>query len=97
MDHKPVVFEQEFFPEDDVRMTKIFRIPWKNPTKKKIPTWWKDQESKKCLAIPIWNLRRDLHFFQSFLKETGILEELEAAGIQEGDTVRMYGLSFHIL
>lgn len=33
-------------------------------------------------------------FFQRFLKETGILEELEAAGIQEGDTVRMYGLSF---
>ena len=33
-------------------------------------------------------------FFQRFLKDTGILEELEAAGIQEGDTVRMYGLSF---
>ena len=27
-------------------------------------------------------------------KETGILEELEAKGIQEGDTVRMYGLQF---
>ena len=24
----------------------------------------------------------------------GILDELEALGIQEGDTVRMYGLSF---
>ena len=33
-------------------------------------------------------------FFQKFLKETGILDELEAAGIQEGDTVRMYGLAF---
>ena len=33
-------------------------------------------------------------FFQNFLKDTGILEELEALGIQEGDTVRMYGLSF---
>ena len=29
-----------------------------------------------------------------FLKDTGILDELEAAGIQEGDTVRMYGLQF---
>lgn len=33
-------------------------------------------------------------FFQNFLKTTGILDELEAAGIQEGDTVRMYGLKF---
>ena len=33
-------------------------------------------------------------FFQKFLKEGGILEELENAGIQEGDTVRMYGLQF---
>ena len=33
-------------------------------------------------------------FFQNFLKNTGILDELEAAGIQEGDTVRMYGLAF---
>ena len=33
-------------------------------------------------------------FFQRFLKETGILDDLEAAGIQEGDTVRMYGLQF---
>ena len=33
-------------------------------------------------------------FFQNLLKDTGILEELEALGIQEGDTVRMYCLSF---
>ena len=33
-------------------------------------------------------------FFNKFLKDTGILDELEAKGIQEGDTVRMYGLQF---
>ena len=33
-------------------------------------------------------------FFQNFLKDSGILAELEELGIQEGDTVRMYGLSF---
>jgi len=33
-------------------------------------------------------------FFQNFLKDSGVLEELEKAGIQEGDTVRMYGLVF---
>lgn len=33
-------------------------------------------------------------FFQNFLKEQGILDALEEKGIQEGDTVRMYGLEF---
>ena len=33
-------------------------------------------------------------FFQRFLKEQGILDALEEKGIQEGDTVRMYGLEF---
>ena len=33
-------------------------------------------------------------FFQKFLKEQGILVEFEASGIQDGDTVRMYGHEF---
>ena len=33
-------------------------------------------------------------FFQKFLKDTGILEQLEELGIEEGDTVKMYGLQF---
>ena len=37
---------------------------------------------------------KGFQFFQKFLKESGILDELGAAGIQEGDTVRMYGLAF---
>jgi len=37
---------------------------------------------------------KGFRFFQNFLKENGILEDLEQAGIQEGDTVRMYGLEF---
>ena len=33
-------------------------------------------------------------FFQKFLKDNGILEQLEELGIQEGDTVRLYGHEF---
>jgi GTP-binding protein len=33
-------------------------------------------------------------FFQNFLAENGILDRLEELNIQEGDTVRMYGLAF---
>lgn len=37
---------------------------------------------------------KGFRFFQEFLKKNGILKELEALGIQDGDTVRMYGLAF---
>ncbi len=49
---------------------------------------------RKCLVIPIWILRKASPFFQRFLKEGGILEELKKAGIEEGNTVRMYGFDF---
>ena len=37
---------------------------------------------------------KGFEFFQKFLKANGILDQLEALGIGEGDTVRMYGLEF---
>ena len=37
---------------------------------------------------------KGFEFFQKFLKTNGILDQLEALGISEGDTVRMYGLEF---
>ena len=49
---------------------------------------------KKCWGIPISDSEKGFAFFQKFLKEGGILEDLEKAGIQEGDTVRMYGFEF---
>lgn len=37
---------------------------------------------------------KGFEFFQKFLKTNSILDQLEALGIGEGDTVRMYGLEF---
>ena len=37
---------------------------------------------------------KGFEFFPKFLKTNGILDQLEALGIGEGDTVRMYGLEF---
>ena len=37
---------------------------------------------------------RGFDFFQKFLKRNGVLEELEAMGIEEGDTVKLYDLEF---
>ena len=33
-------------------------------------------------------------FFQNFMKNNGILEELEKLGIEDGDTVKIYGHQF---
>ncbi len=49
---------------------------------------------EKMLGYTNLDSEKGFQFFQKFLKENGILDDLEAAGIQEGDTVRMYGLAF---
>lgn len=49
---------------------------------------------EKMLGYTNIESERGFLFFQKFLKEQGILAELEEKGIQEGDTVRMYALEF---
>lgn len=49
---------------------------------------------EKMLGYTNLDSEKGFAFFQRFLKETGILDELESKGIQEGDTVKMYGLQF---
>lgn len=49
---------------------------------------------EKMLGYTNLESEKGFRFFQNFLKEHGILEQLEALGIQAGDTVRMYGLQF---
>ena len=50
---------------------------------------------EKMLGYTNLESEKGFKFFQHFLKDNGILDELEALGIQEGDTVRMYGLAFN--
>ena len=49
---------------------------------------------EKMLGYTNLDSERGFVFFQNFLKDTGILEQLEALGIEDGDIVRMYGFSF---
>lgn len=88
-----VVFEQEYDPNEY------------NPNDNLPYTVEKSEEEENTYVVEGPKIERMLgytnldsekgfQFFQNFLKTTGILDELEAAGIQEGDTVRMYGLKF---
>ena len=49
---------------------------------------------EKMLGYTNLDSEKGFAFFQNFLKTSGILKQLEALEIQDGDTVRIYGHSF---
>ena len=49
---------------------------------------------ERMLGYTNLDSEKGFQFFQNFLHKSGIIEELEALGIEEGDTVKMYGLQF---
>ena len=90
---EPVVFEQEFFP-DEVRIDD--NLPYTVTKSEEDDHTYivEGPKIEKMLGYTNLESEKGFLFFQNFLKDTGILQELEDAGIQEGDTVRMYGLAF---
>ena len=88
-----IVFEQEFFPEDAL-MTENLPYTITRDTEDSSIFIVEGPKIEKMLGYTNLDSEKGFAFFQRFLKEGGILEELEAAGIQEGDTVRMYGFDF---
>jgi GTP-binding protein len=87
------VFEPEFNPDTDiVNGTEPYTVEYDPKANEYVV---EGPRIEKMLGYTNLDSERGFKFFQSFLKDNGILEELEAAGIQEGDTVRMYGLSFN--
>ncbi|MBQ9885828.1 MAG: GTPase ObgE [Lachnospiraceae bacterium] len=91
LDSAPVVFEQEYNPEEML-------IPESLPyTVEKLEDGVYCVEGpriEKMLGYTNIDSEKGFEFFQNFLKNNGILKELEELGIQDGDTVKMYGLSF---
>ena len=49
---------------------------------------------EKMLGYTNLDSEKGFNFFQKFLRTSGIIKELEEMGIEEGDTVKMYGLVF---
>ncbi len=96
MDHSPTVFEQEFFPEDFFIQE---NLPYTVERSLEEANTYivEGPRIEKMLGYTNLDSEKGFAFFQRFLKDTGILADLEKAGIQEGDTVRMYGLSFEYM
>ena len=87
---EPMIFEKEYFVEEFDVSDEPFTVE-------------KDEDGiyvvegpriEKMLGYTNLDSEKGFEFFQKFLKQNGILDELEALGIEDGDTVRMYGLQF---
>ncbi|HJD36427.1 MAG TPA: GTPase ObgE [Candidatus Blautia ornithocaccae] len=93
IDKEPVVFEQEFFPEDMmIRENLPYTVEQSEEDEHIFIV--EGPKIEKMLGYTNLDSEKGFLFFQKFLKDSGILEDLEKAGIQEGDTVRMYGFDF---
>lgn len=92
IDDTPVIFEQEFFPEFMLgALDEPYTVTYDEEENEYVV---EGPRIEKMLGYTNLESEKGFTFFQNFLKENGILEQLEELGIQEGDTVRMYGLSF---
>lgn len=91
IDSTPVVFEQEYFPGQ------FSDNPDDPYTVEKVEDGLYSIEGpriEKMLGYTNLEAEKGFIFFQKFMKDNGILEELENLGIQEGDTVKIYGHEF---
>lgn len=92
MSSEPVVFAPEYVPEEDQSTQhEPFTVEYDAENDEYVV---EGPRIEKMLSYTNLDSEKGFRFFQNFLKENGILKELEELGIEEGSTVRMYGLSF---
>ncbi|MBQ3028220.1 MAG: Obg family GTPase CgtA, partial [Lachnospiraceae bacterium] len=87
----PIVFEREFSLDNLTLPNEPYTVEYDEKDKMYVV---EGPRIEKMLGYTNIDSEKGFEFFQNFLKNNGILEELEAMGIQDGDTVRMYGLQF---
>lgn len=90
LDQSPLIFEREYFPETVVSSNEPYTVVQEEEHVFAV----EGPRIERMLGYTNLESEKGFEFFQKFLKENGILDELEAMNIQEGDTVRMYGLQF---
>ena len=88
---KQIVFEQEFFPEEELVSEEL---PFEA---------YKEQEGvyviqgpriDKMLGYTNLESEKGFMFFQKFMEDTGAFETLKKVGLKEGDTVKINGYEF---
>ena len=84
-------FEQEYFPEYNIAASEPFTVSYDAKNKEYVI---EGPRIEKMLGYTNLKSEKGFLFFQKFIKDNGIEDELKKLGIQEGDTVRMYGHYF---
>ena len=91
IDVEPIVFEPEFSLDSLVIANEPYTVEYDAEDKVYVV---EGPRIEKMLGYTNIDSEKGFEFFQNFLKNNGILEQLEELGIKDGDTVRMYGLEF---
>ena len=87
----PIVFEKEFFVDSIETSEDPYFVEYDEEDEVYVV---EGPRIERMLGYTNIDSEKGFEFFQKFLKTNGILDELEALGIKDGDTVRMYGLEF---
>lgn len=91
IEDEPIVFEREYFPETLAQGDEPYTVTFDEAENVYVV---EGPRIERMLGYTNIDSEKGFEFFQRFLKDNGILDELETLGIEEGDTVRMYGLEF---
>ena len=90
LDSEPVVFEREYFTE----VLEAGNEPYSVYMEEEGVFVVEGPRIERMLGYTNLDSEKGFDFFQKFMRTNGILDELEALGIEEGDTVRIYGFEF---
>ena len=89
---EPMIYAQEYVPEEHLlQINEPFSVIYDEEKEEYVV---EGPRIEKMLSYTNLESEKGFRFFQNFLKDNEILDKLEELGIQVGDTVRMYGLSF---
>jgi GTP-binding protein len=90
MQQDRIVYESEFSPEDELIRDELpFTV-----TRKKGEFYIEGPRIEKMLGYTNLESEKGFLFFQDFLRDNGINDELIRLGVQEGDTVHVCSYDF---
>ncbi|MCD8216998.1 MAG: GTPase ObgE [Clostridiales bacterium] len=91
IDDAPIVFEQEFFPETALFSDQPYSVSYDAKESEYVI---EGPRIERMLGYTNLESEKGFLFFQRFLREQGIIDELEKLGVQEGDIVRVCDITF---
>ncbi|MCI8770621.1 MAG: GTPase ObgE [Lachnospiraceae bacterium] len=91
LNEEPTVFEREYELDQDTYRDEPYTVSYDEKDQVYVV---EGPRIERMLGYTNLDSEKGFQFFQNFLRTSGILEELEAMGIEEGDTVQMYELQF---